>query len=434
MSKLVEVPGVGVVEFPDDMADDAIGAALAKSSGPPMLPSHGAAAAPSVGRTQSGVLGAMQGGSFGFGDEIAGAVSAVLPEALRMEEDRKAVAPGLSDLVKGSAGDTLADRYHRARDYYRQKNAAAQEANPGTYLTGQIGGSVATGKGLPVKGVTGALSAAGQGLAQGAGYSNADSATGLAGDTALGGGLGLLGNAAGRLLGAATSKVARTARGIADAARARAGVQAAEEAAGVVQSAAGKLGGEMQKGSRQVENLMRLRESMTPQQAAIYDELVKRGIVPELQQSVAQSTLETLPEQAATIAARKAELAAAQQAAPAAAASRATDLLSTDEAKRQLAARAWRYGPPAIGSLVGSAIGGPMGTAVGFLAGAGSRPMVQSMRRMAKTPAVQRALGEAIEGAASRAGEVGALVPSAAASQVAALAAALRKKNGDETP
>ncbi len=44
-----------------------------------------------------------------------------------------------------------------------------------------------------------------------------------------------------------------------------------------------------------------------------------------------------------------------------------------------------------------------MGTAIGALAGAGTRPAIQSLRRMAKTPAVQNAIWSRVENALSEA-------------------------------
>lgn len=245
------------------------------------------------------------------------------------------------------------------------------------------------GTGLASMGTSGAL--------YGAGASDAPDLAGVAKDAAVG---SLAGAAAGKVLSVAGKGLGWIGRkGVEKSglASARAGAKAAEEVGGEVASAAGKYGGEVQKGSRYVENLMRLESEMTPAQKALYQELQTKGVVPNLQQQVAQSTLEALPGQASSIAARQAELAAAQEGAPAAVLSRTKDLLSTNEAKHQLAERAWRYGPVALGSAVGTALGGPLGTAVGALSGAGTRPMVQALRRMVKTPAIQKKIGDAMQ-------------------------------------
>jgi hypothetical protein len=256
---------------------------------------------------------------------------------------------------------------------------------------------VAQGAGLLAKVGAGALTGAPAGALYGAGASESDTLSGTLGDA----GKGLVGGAlvggALPVLGQGLSWIARKGMERSGLASARAGAKAAEEVAADLASKAGKVGGETQKGSRYVENLMRLEATMTPEQRALYQELQASGVVPNLQQTVAQGTLEGLPGQAATIASRRAELSAAQAAAPEAVASRTAQLLSPAEAKAQIAARLWRYGPPVIGSAVGTAMGGPVGTAVGALAGAGTRPAVQALRRMVKTPAVQKKIGDAMQ-------------------------------------
>jgi hypothetical protein len=236
---------------------------------------------------------------------------------------------------------------------------------------------VAQGAGLLAKVGAGALSGAPAGALYGAGASESDTLGGTLTDAAKGLAGGLVVGGALPVLGQGLSWIARKGLERSGLASARAGAKAAEEVAADLASKAGKVGGETQKGSRYVENLMRLEATMTPEQRALYQELQASGVVPNLQQTVAQGTLEGLPGQAATIASRRAELSAAQAAAPEAVASRTAQLLSPAEAKAQIAARLWRYGPPVIGSAVGTAVGGPVGTAVGALAGAGTRPAVQ---------------------------------------------------------
>lgn len=149
---------------------------------------------------------------------------------------------------------------------------------------------------------------------------------------------------------------------------------------------------------------------MTPQQRELYAALVKQGIVPDLQQSVAQSTLESLPGQAATIAARKAELAALQQAAPQAAASRAGELLKPQVGadiksflKSYAEPIAWTVGGQQLGSVLGldpaaqAALAGAAG-----LVGGRTRAGKALWNRVSR-PAHQVAIGKAIE----RAGQAG---------------------------
>lgn len=135
--------------------------------------------------------GAAQGATFGFGDEIEGAIQALIP--------------GVHD----RPGDTFADRYARWRDSARRTNDAANAANPKTFLGGQIAGGVATsaapgglvskvvGRAAPAVGAMARAEQAAQqaipiGAAYGLGESKAETVGGLAKDAALGGAGGAL--------------------------------------------------------------------------------------------------------------------------------------------------------------------------------------------------------------------------------------------------
>jgi hypothetical protein len=279
--------------------------------------------------------GGLQGVTGGWGDEGSAAIAAALPFT-----DREAVGQG----------KTYAERYHNAREFYRKLNTGAETQHPAAYMTGQVAGAVAPaiatlGASAPAAAAGGsrllpgaiqAAKIAGQGAIQGAGYSDATTARGLAGDTALGTGLSLAGGAIGKSLGGLASKVAGRAGEKLGLATAKAGTQAAEDVAAPIASATGELGAEVQKGSRYVENLMRLQESMTPAQKALYQQLEQSGVVPNLQQAVAQSTLERLPGQAGAISSKQAALEALQQAAPQAVKERAAQLMQPQLGKDAL--------------------------------------------------------------------------------------------------
>src|SRR5512145_2422048 len=94
--QIVEVPGVGEVEFPDTMSDADVIAAVRKLSsspqGPQTVPSHATVPpGPPPGLIETGIRGGIQGASLGFGDEAAAAVESILPEILRNETSRQAV-------------------------------------------------------------------------------------------------------------------------------------------------------------------------------------------------------------------------------------------------------------------------------------------------------------------------------------------------------
>lgn len=192
MVQLIEVDGE-LVEFPDDMSDAEIAGVLGGASTP---------APDAPGQAESAVAGVGQGGTFGFGDEIYGALASI------SEPIQDAVRSQLFDLMNpeyagyyASAREEIGPRsYEQYRDDARGINAAAQEANPWTYGAAEIGTGLAGGL------AGGARAAAGQafkaavprlagvgaayGGVSGAGFSDADTAAGVAGDTALGAGVG----------------------------------------------------------------------------------------------------------------------------------------------------------------------------------------------------------------------------------------------------
>lgn len=139
---------------------------------------------PKVSQLESGLRGAAQGASLGFADEALGALSNL---------SNKLVNPN------ASLFDT--ENYAKVRDSQRAADAAAQQANPGTYLAGQLGGSVA----LPVGSLNAAKGAL-LGGAQALGGSNAEDAGDLARDTGTG---AILGGAAGAIAPYVSSGVSK---------------------------------------------------------------------------------------------------------------------------------------------------------------------------------------------------------------------------------
>lgn len=180
---------------------------------------------PTVGRLESLGRGALQGLTLGFSDELYGA------------------GAGALDYLQGEGFN-----YAKNRDEVRAANAKAQEANPGTYLMGEIGAGIAMPFGAARAATrapsvvssfartagltpelskaatfgqrvgTGARTGATYGALYGAGTSEADTAEGVAQDTALGG-LG------GALFGGATvpavDALAAVGRGVTAPIRAR---------------------------------------------------------------------------------------------------------------------------------------------------------------------------------------------------------------------
>jgi hypothetical protein len=416
MPQIIEIPGVGEVEFPDEMGDEEIVAAVQKLSGPQPVAAHEPGAEvyrpPRVGQVESALRGGLQGLSSGWGEELTANAAAGregTPSLLR-----GVVQPGapFADVLQQGAG-LLArlgrggrETYGRTREAERTANRAAEEANPRTYLASQVAGAVAPSLvgGAPATGGRALLQAAGLGAAQGAGYSDADEIRGLASDTALGTALGLAGYGAGQVLGKGAAATLRKGRDLVRTGTARAGTQATGEVAEELATAAGRVGGEVQKGSRQVENLMRLEQSMTPEQRALYRQLQASGVVPDLQQAVAQSTLEGLPSQAATIAARKAELATLQSAAPQRATERTAELL-TPQPRADIKSFLKSYAEPAAWALAGERVADWSGAdprtraTAGVIAGAlGARTRAgKALWTRLNRPAHQAAIGRKLE-------------------------------------
>jgi hypothetical protein len=113
------------------------------------------------GMGESAARGAAQGATLGFADELVGAAKAVAGAPRRLIEAAKAGPFG------APAG--VVDDYRAERDIEREKNRAAEEANPKSYLAGQVGGGVVGGvaaAALP----GGAASTLGRAVASGAGY------------------------------------------------------------------------------------------------------------------------------------------------------------------------------------------------------------------------------------------------------------------------
>lgn len=129
------------------------------------------------------VQGIGQGATLGFGEEIAAGLSAIMPQK-----------------GKSRSFKQIAEDYRRIRDEERARNAAAAEQNPGSYLAGNVAGSVALPGmaaaktvGLGAKIATGAKVGAATGAAAGLGTGEggvADQLSSAAAGAAIGGTVG----------------------------------------------------------------------------------------------------------------------------------------------------------------------------------------------------------------------------------------------------
>lgn len=150
-----------------------------------------------IGALEAGARGAVQGATFGFSDEIGGALG------------------GAYDAL--TSDKSLKDAYIENRDRIREADRKAAEDSEMAYGVGNLGGGIASGiatggASLVGKGATllakmglGAAEGAGYGALSGVGSSDAEDVGGVAKDAAIG---GIIGGAAGGTMPAVISGVA----------------------------------------------------------------------------------------------------------------------------------------------------------------------------------------------------------------------------------
>lgn len=190
--------------MPNDWGDEAANDWGDRPEAPPASP---APREPRSGAVESALRGGLQGLSLKFGDELSAVLEALTPQAVNR-------ALGQEDI----AGDgTFRERYERARDWLRARNANAEASNPKTYLAGEVAGSAlplvtpAAVAAMPVRGASlgarvaqGAAVGGALGAVTGAG--NASTLADVPGEAFRGGGVGLVGGAALPAAGAAVSE------------------------------------------------------------------------------------------------------------------------------------------------------------------------------------------------------------------------------------
>lgn len=204
--------------------------------------------------------------------------------------------------------------------------------------------------------------------------------------TQFGVGAGTLGHLLGRLAGAAGGR--------ADAIRAAQLEKARAAKAAEIKSAAGELGAATQRGSRLEEQFARYAEDPNIP-AELRDAIAAWKASPrsqELLSDVLTNQLRDAPSVSGAIAGKQSALRALQEGAEEAVQQAANQAVSSGAAFQQVKARALRYGLPALGGYLGHQFLGPLGGTMGLAGGAVLRPMMHSMRRLAKNPAVQTSL------------------------------------------
>lgn len=170
-----------------------------------------------ISMAESGLRGAAQGVSFGFADEIVGGAKSIVDDISQLfTGEANGPKPKYDENGILLNQDELLGSYQKHRDEYRQADERAREANPSTFLAGEVGGGIASsllpggallnaGKGAKLGTVM--AKGAAQGGLYGAGSSNADNAQDLLIDASMGTALGAGGSALLHGAGKAVGKV-----------------------------------------------------------------------------------------------------------------------------------------------------------------------------------------------------------------------------------
>ena len=162
---------------------------------------------------QSAALGAAQGVTFGFADEILAAT----------ETGQEVITDAVSSFMKNQANQddnpsaSISEQYKKHKDSIDKMFNEAKKTNPASYLTGDISGSLASsfltlGGGAAFKAGSLTKSAlelskhAGVGFAQGVGRSEDDTIAGVAKEGLEGAAFGIAGEAVGPVVGAGVRK------------------------------------------------------------------------------------------------------------------------------------------------------------------------------------------------------------------------------------
>lgn len=392
------------------------------------------------GRMEALGRGAVQGASFGFGDELGAGWAANLADWKRALsgdvrgawENQKA---GLKDILGMGKGPTLASlmtgddgssgwmrTYRGWRDDARENNAAAEKAHGGFYLGGELlggalvpipGAGAAKGLSVGARLAQGAKTGAKLGALFGLGNSEADLTKGEFGgaavDTGLGAAFGAGGGVAAEGLSALLSKGLSSAR-----ARASAGIRNAvdqETAAQAalaeksIRGAQGEYRSAVQSASRDLEVLERavgaMPDSEVGQRAAAFLQTAEGKA---LREAVASNKLTTAPERISEMAGKQTTLADLVAGKDVAVQAQTAEALANPLRKHVLP-RVWTLGHrflPLLGPAVGGAAGEPwLGLAAGAVMSITQGAPGRIIRNLKDKPAVRKAFWEKVLSATS---------------------------------
>lgn len=362
-------------------------------------------AAPSAGR--SAAEGMLQGGSYGFGDELQGVIGALLrrdPAAMAMFGYPSPAEQGETNIT---GPNSFGDDYRMERDAARRDRKSAETANPEAYNASQILAAVLAPGPKPGKTVGSFVKAGAKaGGAYGLGASDADltkgDVGGVATDTALGTGVGA---GAGLLAGGLNKAVLRP---LADKAAAW-GQKAAERGRSLaekpidaaINSTRGALGGEVAAGSRALEVAEKaaadpsIAEELSRAAGDLLDDPASAALKERVIRSQLGGLAGRLPRiEKAQGAFDEAVEAGSQEARDAA----YQALMDKSPMKRALWEITKRVGPTIVGSSVGGMLGGTAGAGVGgglgLLTGAMSGAPGRIMKNAVSSPQFQRSAAQ----------------------------------------
>ncbi len=359
------------------------------------------------------VRGAAQGGTLGFADELGGAMQGGLQHIANGLPTGALEWAGIDNRYLERPGEV----YRAARDENRLADKTSQQAAPGMYLAGEIGGGLATLAAAPAAaGFKGAVKAGSLiGAGSGLGSSEADLTRGEFAGAGVDAGLGMAGGAtfgaggygAGKAAAWARNKVLSKTAGFIDRATRDAGEQAAKKAAADLASANGAIGGQSSAAMRALEHMERiLTDELAPaaqkEQARIFLASAEgRALI----DSARQSVLDEAPRILGRLKGSQELRGVAKAATSEGALVGATDEILSDPVGKQLVPRlktmASRAVPAAVASYVGNQIDGGEGAAIGGALGLGASMIIgrpgTAMANAIKSPAVRKGVGDLIQ-------------------------------------
>lgn len=229
---------------------------------------------------ESGLGGAIQGGTLGFIDELSGGA-----EALGRAVGVKGLGGEFKDVGLTSPDLDLKKNYIEGRDKKRALHKALKESNPSSYLAGEIGGGVLAslpGAGLAAKGVRGAGTLGGAyGAASGLGASEKEDLGGMAVDSATGAVIGgVTGAGTAALLDKASKVASKLAQSKAAKDLGKALNYSKKENAPEIEAAAKALGFEATPGMTHVDESLQKMESSLHQAPTLGGWLTRKTTKP----------------------------------------------------------------------------------------------------------------------------------------------------------